>query len=90
VTPIGVTPGNRRTREDRWSTAAVPLHEMQLLLPDSVYTDRLAAFLRSVGQQPVVSGPSAVDVGETPEAELQVYLRVWSVLYPDAEVRLVA
>jgi hypothetical protein len=63
---------------------------MQLLLHDSVYTDRLAAFLLSVGQRPVVSGPSAVDVGETSEEELEVYLRVWHVLYPDAEVRLVA
>lgn len=63
---------------------------MQLLLHDPSYTDRLAAFLRSVGQRPIVSGPKAVDVGETAEAELEVYLRVWQVLYPDAEVRLVA
>ena len=63
---------------------------MQLLLHDSVYTDRLAAFLSSVGQRPIVSGPGAVDVGETSEEELEVYLRVWRVLYPDADVRLVA
>ena len=63
---------------------------MQLLLHDSAYTDRLAAFLRSVGQRPIVAGPMAVDVGDTQEAELEVYLRVWRVLYPDAEVRLVA
>jgi hypothetical protein len=63
---------------------------MQLVLVDAAYTDRLAAFLRSVGQRPIVSGPDAVDVGETSEAELEVYLRVWSVLYPDAEVSLVA
>jgi len=63
---------------------------MQLLLHDSEYTDRLAAFLRSVGQRPIVSGPLAVDVGETAEAELEVYLRVWRVLYPDAKVRLLA
>lgn len=61
---------------------------MQLVLVDPAYTDRLAAFLRSVGQRPVVSGPSTVDVGSTAEAELEVYLRVWRVLYPDAEVRL--
>lgn len=63
---------------------------MQLLLHDSAYTDRLAAFLRSVGQRPIVDGPASVDVGDTQEAELEVYLRVWRVLYPDAEVRLVA
>jgi hypothetical protein len=63
---------------------------MQLVLHDSAYTDRLAAFLRSVGQDPFVSGPDAVEVGDTPAAELEVYLRVWTVLYPDAEVRLVA
>ena len=63
---------------------------MQLLLHDSEYTDRLAAFLRSVGQRPIVSGPLAVDVGETAVAELEVYLRVWRVLYPDAKVRLLA
>jgi hypothetical protein len=63
---------------------------MQLLLHDPAYTDRLAAFLRSVGQRPVISGPSAVDVDETEPAELDVYLRVWKVLYPDADVQLVA
>ena len=63
---------------------------MQLLLHDPAYTDRLAAFLRSVGQRPIIDGPMSVDVGDTQEAELEVYLRVWRVLYPDAEVRLVA
>ena len=63
---------------------------MQLLLHDPAYTDRLAAFLRSVGQRPIVSGPLALDVAEAESAELEVYLRVWNVLYPDAEVRLVA
>ena len=63
---------------------------MQLLLQDPSYTDRLAAFLSSVGQRPTVSGPRALDIGETAAAELEVYLGVWQVLYPDAEVRLVA
>ena len=63
---------------------------MQLLLHDPAYTDRLAAFLRSVGQRPIISGPSEVNVDETEAAELDVYLRVWKVLYPDADVRLVA
>ena len=61
---------------------------MQLLLHDPAYTDRLAAFLRSVGQRPVVSGPKTIDVAETEPAELEAYLRVWRVLYPDAEVKL--
>jgi hypothetical protein len=61
---------------------------MQLVLHDSAYTDRLAAFLRSVGQRPVVAGPQSVDVGETDPAEIEVYLRVWRVLYPDATVSL--
>jgi hypothetical protein len=59
---------------------------MQLLLHDSAYTDRLAAFLLSVGQEPIVSGPAAVDVGDTDSVEIEVYLRVWRVLYPDADV----
>ena len=63
---------------------------MQLQLHDPAYTDRLAAFLRSVGQRPMVSGPSAVDVDGTEPAELEIYLRVWKVLYPDADVKLVA
>jgi hypothetical protein len=63
---------------------------MQLLLHDSAYTDRLAAFLRSVGQQPVVAGPGSVEIGAAADAaEVEVYIRVWKVLYPDAEVSLV-
>ena len=64
--------------------------QMQLFLDDSAYTDRLAAFLRSVGQRPVVAGPTAVDVGEMDAAEVEVYLRVWHVLYPNASVKLQA
>jgi hypothetical protein len=63
---------------------------MQLVLHDSAYTDRLAAFLRSVGQRPVVAGPQSVEVDETEPAEIEVYLRVWRVLYPDATVNLQA
>jgi hypothetical protein len=62
---------------------------MRLLLRDAAYTERLAAFLRSVGQDPVVSEPDALDV-EVDPAELDVYLRVWRVLYPDAEVTVQA
>jgi hypothetical protein len=66
---------------------------MQLSLRDPAYTDRLASFLRSLGQRPIVSGPDHVELDdasdETDRAELEIYLRVWRVLYPDAEVDLV-
>ncbi len=64
-----------------------PLSLMQLRLHDPVYTDRLAAYLRSVGQRPVVGGPDSVEI-EAEQAEVEVYLRVWKVLYPDAEVEI--
>jgi hypothetical protein len=59
---------------------------MQLRLSDPSYTDRLAHFLRSLGQTAIVAGPSQLEV-DTPDAELTIYLRVWAVLYPDAEVQ---
>jgi hypothetical protein len=67
---------------------------MQLLLRDPVYTERLASFLKSLGQRPIVSGPHQLElepIGQSsPErAELEIYLRVWRVLYPDAEVEIV-
>ena len=65
---------------------------MQLFLRDPSYTDRLAAFLTSVGRRAVVSAPDRVDIDEPAEdvqhLELELYLRVWSVLYPDADVEL--
>jgi hypothetical protein len=65
---------------------------MQLLVRDPAYTDRLASFLRSLGQEPIVSGPAQVELDPpttpTDRAELEIYLRVWTVLYPDAEVEL--
>lgn len=65
---------------------------MHLTLRDPAYTDRLASFLRSLGQRPIVSGPDYVELGdagdEIDRAELEIYLRVWRVLYPDAEVEL--
>ena len=60
---------------------------MQLRLSDPSYTDRLAHFLRSLGQTVLMYAPDRLDVG-TPEPELEIYLRVWRVLYPDAEVHL--
>ena len=66
---------------------------MQLFLRDPRYTDRLAAFLTSVGRRAIVGAPDRVDIDETTEdahLELELYLRVWSVLYPDADVELAA
>jgi len=60
---------------------------MQLRLLDPAYTDRLAAYLRSLGQRPVVAGPDSVELDAEP-AEIEVYLRVWNVLYPDADVEI--
>jgi hypothetical protein len=65
---------------------------MQLFVHDPSYTERLAAFLTSVGRRAVVGAPDRIDLDEPPEdsqhLELELYLRVWSVLYPDAEVEL--
>jgi hypothetical protein len=62
---------------------------LQLLLRDPDYTDRLAAFLRSVGQRPLVHGPGRLDV-DAPDEELDAYLRVWHVMHPDAVVEMSA
>jgi hypothetical protein len=65
---------------------------MQVRLTDPDYTDRLATFLRSLGQTAIVAGPGQLelDVPGTTSArvELEIYLRVWQVLYPDAEVHV--
>ena len=60
---------------------------MRLLLRDPEYTDRLVAFLRSVGQGPVVNGPGQIEV-DAPSEELDAYLRVWRVMHPHVEVKL--
>jgi hypothetical protein len=65
---------------------------MQLFLRDPSYTNRLATFLTSVGRPAVVGAPDRVDladgVDETQRLELELYLRVWHVLYPDADIEL--
>jgi hypothetical protein len=67
---------------------------MQLLLRDPSYTDRLAAFLTSLGRHAVVAAPDRVDLDETDDEpdlqrlEVEMYLRVWSVIHPDADVDL--
>lgn len=60
---------------------------LRLHVTDPGYTERLVAFLRSVGQQPVVSGPDALEL-DAAAAEIEVYLRVWGVMHPNAAVRL--
>ena len=60
---------------------------MQLRLSDPSYADRLALFLRSLGQTVLDSGPTQLEA-DTPRSELEIYLRVWAVLYPDAEVQV--
>jgi hypothetical protein len=62
---------------------------MQLRLSDPSYTDRLATFLRSLGQTVFVGVPNQIEVDaptRSAVAEIGIYLRVWRVLYPDAEV----
>jgi len=67
---------------------------MNLLLRDPSYTERLASFLTSLGQHPVVTAPDRLELGgsgdETDRLELEMYLRVWHILHPDAEVELAA
>jgi hypothetical protein len=60
---------------------------MQLRLCDPSYTDRLAHFLRSLGQTVTLHAPGQLEA-DTPRTELEIYLRVWAVLYPEAEVQL--
>ncbi len=65
---------------------------MDLRLSDPSYTERLASFLRSLGQHALVVGPDTVeltpDESEGARVEMDIYLRVWNVLYPDAIVRI--
>jgi hypothetical protein len=65
---------------------------MQLRLNDPGYTDRLANFLRSLGQTAIVVGPGHLEIdlpsGPAGRQELEIYLRVWRVLYPETEVQI--
>jgi len=65
---------------------------MQLCLSDPGYTDRLATFLTSLGQTVLVVAPGVLEVdlppGLSARHELEIYLRVWKVLYPDASVHV--
>jgi len=65
---------------------------MQLRISDPGYTERLVNFLRSLGQAATAGGPGLlrIDIPSTEDAlvELGIYLRVWKVLYPDADVQV--
>ncbi len=67
-----------------------PVTDLQL--SDPAYTERLASFLTSLGQKAVVAGPGVVELipeqREGAELEMDIYLRVWNVLYPDAKVAI--
>ncbi len=73
------------------------LRTMLLRLNDPIYTERLASFLSSLGQATIVSGPAEIELltpddekaSEIARREAEIYLRVWRVLYPDAEALLV-
>jgi hypothetical protein len=61
--------------------------DLFVLFCDQAYLDRLTAFLRSVGLHPRAGTGNRLEV-EADGGELEVYLRVWHVMNPDAEVLL--
>jgi hypothetical protein len=69
---------------------------MRLKLGDPIYTERLASFLESLGQSTIISGPCEIELvvpggskaGEMARREMAIYLRVWTVLYPDTEIAI--
>jgi hypothetical protein len=68
------------------------MRPMHLLLRDPSYADQLAAFLTSVGRHAIVAAPDRVDLDENDDdlerLEVEMYLRVWRVLHPEADVEL--
>jgi hypothetical protein len=66
---------------------------MQLRLSEPGYTDRLATFLKSLRQTVWIDAPGELEVvladSPTARTELEIYLRVWKVLYPAADVHIV-
>jgi hypothetical protein len=69
-----------------------PSEGMLLQLSDPAATERLAAFLRSLGQTAEIVADGRVDLdvpdGEAAYAEVEIYLRVWRVLNPMDEVTI--
>jgi hypothetical protein len=68
---------------------------MLVLNCDPAYTERLAAFLSSLGQAAVVGGPDRVELKvkeheSSIKTEVEIYLGVWNVMYPEAAAELEA
>jgi hypothetical protein len=65
---------------------------MLLQLSDPAATERLAAFLRSLGQTAEIVGDGRVELDvpddDAAHAEVEIYLRVWRVLNPVDEVAI--
>jgi hypothetical protein len=83
------SPFGGTARASAGATIAAPI--VILRLRDPSYTERLASFLDSVGLSAVVAGPGAVELTPAPgrgldAEEVEIYLRVWRVLEPDAVV----
>lgn len=67
--------------------SARPLCPVMLRPSDPAYSERLLAFMESLGQKGTVTDEETVALErDIPAAELSVYLRVWSVLYPETTV----
>ena len=69
-----------------------PSEGMLLQLSDPAATERLAAFLRSLGQMADIVGDGQVELDvpadDAAHAEVEIYLRVWRVLNPVDEVTI--
>jgi hypothetical protein len=69
-----------------------PSEGMLLQLSDPAATERLAAFLRSLGQTAEIVDDGRVELDvpddEAAHAEVEIYLRVWRVLHPVDEVTI--
>lgn len=69
-----------------------PLRQVQLQLSNPRYTDRLVSFLQNLGQAASVAAPGRVEIATRNErdtrAEVEIYLRVWRVLYPGVDVEI--
>ena len=69
-----------------------PSEGMLLQLSDPAATERLAAFLRSLGQTAEIVGDGRVELDvrddDAAHAEVEIYLRVWRVLNPVDEVTI--
>ena len=62
---------------------------MILRLTDPSFGPRLAAFLRAVGVETAEPGVGVLEAADDVDrGELAIYLRVWSVLHPEAPVQL--